>query len=139
MSVQRSAAEVGILFLAPEVLWASLCRDAQPLISRTYLAFSDPKGLKSYPVNSLYALSRYSDLLPPKLPTIAMNRAEWTSFAKKPERDDKAEPTVTVEVWKTNPRYLELRGAVNPLLLALNCRREMLEGFHVSADALWAL
>ncbi|MGK5084440.1 hypothetical protein WDW37_14190 [Bdellovibrionota bacterium FG-1] len=150
VTIQRAGNEVSIHFSAPEVLWASLCRESQPLATRTYPVFSDAKDLEPYPASALSALSHYSDLLPPKLSTVAMSRAEWASWSKRPVQGGQTAPTANVEVWKTNPRYLELRGTVNPLLLAVNCRRdpdervriairEMLDGLRVSADPLWAL
>ncbi|MGK5084841.1 hypothetical protein WDW37_16255 [Bdellovibrionota bacterium FG-1] len=123
VTIQRAGNEVSINFSAPEVLWASLCRDSQPLVTRTHPVFFDTKDLDLYPASALSALSHYSDLLPPKVPTFAMSRAEWAAWTKRPVQGGQAAPTANVEVWKTNPRYLELKGTVNPLLLAVNCRR----------------
>lgn len=150
VTVRRTGNEMNIAFAAPEVLWASLCNESQPLIAQTLPAFSDPKDLEPFPASALSALNRYSDLLPPKLPTFAMSRADWTSWSKRPNRGSQTAVTAYVEVWKTNPRYLESKGTVNPLLLALNCRRdpdervriairEMLSDFHVLPDPLWVL
>jgi hypothetical protein len=161
VTVTRAGKEMNISFASPEVLWAHLCRDSQSLVARMAPVFSDAKSLEGFPVSGLSALCHYSDLLPPVIPTLAMSRAEWTSGSwqaqggaeARASRHNEGAPTAYIEIWKTNPRYLGYfspkGGTVNPVLLALNLRRdpdervriairEMLEGIHISAEPLWA-
>lgn len=155
VTVIRVGKEMHIAFSSPDVLWSNLCRDSQTLVARMAPIFiDDAKSLEQFPASGLSALSHYSDLLPPAIPTIAMSRDEWTSGSWQAQGGRTDTPNATIEIWKTNPRYLESFSSngrtVNPLLLALNLRRdpdervriairEMLDGIHISADPLWEL
>jgi hypothetical protein len=151
VSLHRSGKELHITFADAKVLWSHLCRYAQPIVTHVMPAFCDPKKLGMYPKAGLSALNEYSDLLPPKNPVVAMRRPDWLSWSRKEgARKVQETPTGFIEIWRLNPRYMMQGKTVNPLLLALNCRRdpdervriavqEMLEKIGVDPGLLWSI
>jgi hypothetical protein len=151
VKLERDGKELHIEFADRNLLWSNLCRNAQPLIAQTVPIFSETDLLEQNPQSALSALSKFSDLLPPKLPTFAMNRMHWLAWSKEHSPVLKGDvPKMFVEIWRLNPWFLAHQNTVNPLLLALTCRRdrdervriavtEMLQQFELKSEPLWTM
>ncbi|MDR3606680.1 MAG: hypothetical protein P4M08_04770 [Oligoflexia bacterium] len=157
VTTSRMGRERRIRFHTASELWSGLCRHTKTIVSETALVPVDLITRRDRLfLSGESALSHYSNLSAPSVPTYAANGWEFNELKhhRRFQAEAQTKPnTLKIEHWKTDPVFLcewfDKKMVVNRIDLALSLRlerdervriaiSEMLKKYDLAAEPLWS-